>query len=78
MGTIVVGKELSRRLKELDQSVYLLDSQGKVLGLFVPTLKADDFEGLEPKISSEEARRRLERRGKTYTTREVLEHLQSL
>lgn len=78
MSTIVVGEDLCRQLQGLDHSVDMVDPQGKVLGKFIPTLNADDFEGLEPKISAEEARRRLERRSKTFTTQEVLKHLESL
>jgi hypothetical protein len=36
------------------------------------------YEGLEPQITGEELQRRKQNKGKTYTTAEVLTHLEKL
>jgi hypothetical protein len=59
------------------ESVYLIVS-GRVLGQFVPSFDPSGYEGLEPQISQEELQRRKQSKGKSYTTAEVLAHLDKL
>jgi hypothetical protein len=50
-----------------------------VIGRFLPVLDANEYEGLDPQISEEERRRRKATKdGKTYSTAEVLAHLEKL
>jgi hypothetical protein len=56
----------------------LCDGSGRVLGRFFPTLDLSQYEALEPQISNEEMQRRKLNKGKTFTTVEVLAHLENL
>jgi hypothetical protein len=52
--------------------VELCDTSGHVLGCFLP------YDDLEPQIGPEELQRRMQNKGKTFTTAEVLAHLEKL
>jgi hypothetical protein len=65
-------EELQRREQEPDYST------AEVLGRLLPTIDSTRYEGLEPQVSREEIQRRKENKGKTYTTAEVLTHLENL
>ena len=49
-----------------------------MLGRFFPKPDPSLYERMEPQISREELERRKQSKGKTYTTAQVLEHLESL
>jgi hypothetical protein len=78
MTRVVVDETLLSRLHNLDQPLELCDASGRVLGRFLPVLDPALYEGLEPQISKEELQRRKQQKGKTYTTAEVLAHLEKL
>ncbi|MCI0465179.1 MAG: hypothetical protein L0Z62_50295 [Gemmataceae bacterium] len=79
MTRIVVNDIVSNVLREIPNSVEVCDQSGRVLGRFTPFLDPALYEGLEPQISDEERQRRRESRsGRTYTTAEVLAHLEKL
>jgi hypothetical protein len=78
MTRVVVDETLRTRLHNLDQPLELCDTSGRVLGRFLPVLDPALYEGLEPQISKEELQRRKQQKGKTYTTAEVLAHLEKL
>jgi hypothetical protein len=71
---IVVDPILRNQLERLSEPAQLCDESGKLLGQFVPTPSADEFE--EPPISREELNRR-KASTEWYTTEEVLKHLRS-
>ncbi len=66
------------QLPQLTHPVELCDAGGRVLGRFVPVLDPALYEGLEPQVSREELQRRKQHKGKSYTTAEVLAHLENL
>jgi hypothetical protein len=78
MTRIVIDADMRHKLLGLNQRVELCDESGRVLARVVPTLDPSEYEDLEPQISEEEMRRRVEHRGRTYTTAEVLAYLESL
>jgi hypothetical protein len=73
MTKIVLDPNLRHRLPDLTQPFEVCDEAGKTVGRFVPTGK-----GAEPPISRDEIDRRKQNKGKTYTTAEVLAHLEKL
>lgn len=77
MTRIVMDDVLRDKLNGLNEIVELCDDSGQVLARVVPTMsmRLDDF--ILP-ISEEELQRRLNYSGPTYTTEEVLRHLESL
>jgi hypothetical protein len=78
MTQVVVDGALLSKLQELAEPVELCDKAGRVLGRFLPVIDPSQYEGLEPQISKEELQRRKQSKGKTYTTAEVLAHLEQL
>jgi hypothetical protein len=78
MDRIVVSDQLLAQLHNLDRPLELCDAAGRVFGRFLPKLDPALYEGLEPQISPEELQRRKQNKGKTYTTAEVLAHLEKL
>ena len=78
MTQIIVDTELRNKLLNLTQPLQLCDESGRVLARVVPTYGADEYEGLESPISKEEMQQRKQNKGKTYTTAEVLAHLEKL
>jgi hypothetical protein len=78
MTRIVVDEALRTRLHNLAQPLELCDESGRVLGRFLPAVDPQLYEGLEPQINAEELQRRKQNKGKTYTTAEVIAHLEKL
>jgi hypothetical protein len=78
MTRIMIDHEMQVKLRGFVEPVEFCDASGKVLGRFLPTLDRSLYEGLKPKISKEELARRMSNKGQTYTTQEVLRHLESL
>lgn len=76
MTRVVVTDALRNLLPDLSQPLELCDEGGRVLARILPTMDATQYEDLEPRISREEMRRRKQNKSKTYTTAEVLAHLE--
>ncbi len=77
MTRLIVDATLPSILPAQIQPVELCDAQGRVLGRYFPTLDPSKY-NLEPQISKEEALRRKQSQEKSYTTAEVLAHLEKL
>jgi hypothetical protein len=77
MTRIIVDETLRKRLNNLAQPLELCDESGHVLARVTPLLDPSLY-NLEPRISQEEIRRRMQAKGKSYTTAEVLAHLEKL
>jgi hypothetical protein len=78
MTRILVDEVLRSRLLNLDRRIELCDESGRVVARVLPTYDSSKFEGLEPQITKEELERRKQNKGKTYTTAEVIAHLEKL
>ncbi len=78
MPRIIVDESLKNKLDQLDEPAEICDQDGRVLGKFLPAFNPDEYEGLEPPISEQEIEARMKSKGKTYTTGEVLTHLEKL
>ncbi len=79
MTRITVNDTVGNVLRTFPNPVEVCDQSGRVLGRFFPVLDPSLYEGLEPQISEEERqRRRQSREERTYTTAEVLAHLEKL
>jgi hypothetical protein len=78
MTRIVIDAATFSKLQNLPGPVELCNEAGQLAGQFWPAFDPSQYEGLEPRISKEELRRRMENKGKTYTTAEVLAYLESL
>ena len=79
MTRVVVDPSFATKLQESREPVDLCDESGRVLGTFVPRPTAADYEAAErarPKLSDEELERR--RKGPSFTTAELIKHLESL
>ncbi|HEY1381574.1 MAG TPA: hypothetical protein VGF55_32550 [Gemmataceae bacterium] len=77
MSRMTLDAAVAERLRQALGSVELCDPAGKVIGRFTPTPDPDEYD-LEPQISEEELRRRMESNEPRYTTAEVLKYLESL
>ena len=77
MTRITLDPDLRRRLLDLREPLELCDESGQVLARLLPEAERRP-QPSEPQISPEEIQRRRQNRGKTYTTAEVLAHLESL
>lgn len=78
MTRITLDAELQKRLLNLTDIVEICDDSGRVVARVLPTPDPTTSEGLEPQISREEIERRKQTKGKSYTTAEVLAHLERL
>jgi hypothetical protein len=78
MTQIILDAALRIKLNNLSEPLELCDESGQVLGRFLPTITSANYEGLEPQVTREELQRRKENKGKTYSTAEVLAHLENL
>jgi hypothetical protein len=65
-------------LQNLEHPVEVVEDSGRIVGRFFPNLDPAKYEGLECPFSDEEIARRKASKGKTYTTAEVLAHLEKL
>ncbi len=77
MTRVICDTALRERLHDLTEMLELCDESGHVLARVVPVIVSEDETG-EPHLSREEWQRRMAQKGKTYTTAEVLAHLESL
>jgi hypothetical protein len=77
MTRLIVDAMLPDKLSTLTEPVDLCNSQGRILGQFFPVLDPVKYD-LEPQISDEEIRRRLQSLEPSYTTAEVLARLEKL
>ena len=77
MTQIVVDSLLAGRLHDLSQTVELCDQAGCVLGRFVPSADARQFEPVTPDVTESDLEKR---KGSNdwYTTDEVLKQLENL
>lgn len=78
MTRVTLDADLRNKLLNLSRPLELCDETGRVLARLLPEFDPSQYEGLEPQITEEELRHRREHKGKTYTTAEVLAHLESL
>ena len=78
MTRIVVDDTILSKLQNLVQPLELCDKSGRVLARVLPSLDPGLYDGLEPRISREEFERRKLEKDKSYSTAEVLEHLEKL
>jgi hypothetical protein len=78
MTRITVDATLRTKLHNLTEPLELCDDSGQVRGRFFPTpdLSRYDPESLQPGVTEEELRRRADSPERTYSTGEVLEHLE--
>jgi hypothetical protein len=77
MTQIILDSSTSSKLHNLTQPVELCDSEGRILGKFVPQIDMSEWEPVTPDISEEELDRRAQSED-WYTTEQVLAHLKSL
>lgn len=78
MTQIVLDASVASKLYAVPHAVKLCDPTGRVLGTFIPSPDPSAFEGLESPLSKEELDQRKKTKGKTYSTAEVLAHLEKL
>jgi hypothetical protein len=78
MTRILADESLRNKLYNLSEPLEICDDAGRVLGRYLPTIDPSRYEVLESPISKEELLRRKKSKGKTYTTAEVLRHLEKL
>jgi hypothetical protein len=74
---VICDAVLREKLHDLAQPLELCDESGHVVARVVPVLDLEDDIG-EPQISKDEWQRRMAQKGKTYSTAEVLAHLENL
>lgn len=77
MTRITLDADLSGKLAQLDQIVELCDPSGRVVGQFIPHVDMAEWEYVTPDVSEEELDRR-ELEEESYSTEEVLAHLEKL
>ncbi len=78
MVKIIYDAVLREKLNDLAQPIELCDESGRVLARVLPAIDPSSRMELGPRISEDEIRRRSRHEGKTYTTTEVLTHLEQL
>jgi hypothetical protein len=78
MTRIIVDETLRNKLGDLTGPIELCDKEGHVLGRFTPAVDPVLYEGMVPEISKEELEKRRQSKqvGKSYTTDEVIAHLE--
>jgi hypothetical protein len=76
MTQITLSDELARQISEASAPIVLVDSRGRKLGQIAP-LSSEQAEHLSDDELAE-IRHRMQTPGPGYTTKEVLEYLQSL
>ena len=74
MSKIILDQETISKLGGITETTVLYDEHGNVIGVIGPSTARQ----LEPQISEEELRRRIDNPGRWYTTEEVLKHLGNL
>ena len=78
MTRVIVDANLPNVLPGLTEAVELCDPSGRVLGQFIPKFDMSEWEPVSPEVSDEELDRRAASNERTYTTAEVLAHLEKL
>jgi hypothetical protein len=78
MTRVLVDDTMLQKLHNLRQPLELCDATGKVLAEVMPKFDPSEWEPVEPQLSEEELRRRESSSKRTYTTAEVLAHLERL
>ncbi len=78
MTRIVLDSALKERLHNLTEPLELCDESGQVLAHLTPAVSAFGHPTTEPQISGEELTRRRQNKGKTSSTAEVLDYLETL
>ena len=80
MKVLTVNPDILRLLQPATSLAEVRDAQGAIVGFFVPASveHACEYARAAAHFDPQELRRRRESSGKTYTTQEVLEHLDSL
>jgi hypothetical protein len=77
MTPITIDANLSNQLRGLFRPVEFRDSNGEVLGKFIPAVDISEWEPISPDVTEEELDRR-EKEDQWYTTEEVFAYLKSL
>jgi hypothetical protein len=78
MTRIIVDESLRKKLRNFSEPLELCEEGGHIVARLLPAFDPSAYEGLEPQISKEELQRRKQHKGKTYSTAEVLAHLEKL
>lgn len=78
MTRVIVNETTRKMFHSFSEPLEVCDESGQVLGRFFPRPDPALYEGLDPQVSREEIERRRQNKGKTYTTAEVLAHLEKL
>ncbi|MBI1900237.1 MAG: hypothetical protein HYS13_03860 [Planctomycetia bacterium] len=78
MTRVIVDANLPSVLPSLTETVELCDPSGRVLGQFIPKFDISQWEFDSPEPTEEELDRRAASNERTYTTAEVLAHLEAL
>jgi len=78
MTRIILDAALRQKLNNLTQPLELCNESGQVLARLTPVLDPSQYGPLEPQVSDEELLRRSQSGERTYTTAEVLAHLEKL
>lgn len=78
MTRVIYDAVLREKLHDLAGPLELCDESGHVLARVVPVSDLELYADTEPQITKEEWERRMAHKGRTYSTAEVLAHLESL
>ena len=78
MTRITLDAALRSKLLDLTQPLELCDESGQVVARVLPAIDPALYEGLDSPLSREQLQQRKANKGKTYTTAEVLAHLEQL
>ena len=78
MTKVIVDQAIRDKLLNFTEPLELCDESGNVLARLLPAIDREQYEGLEPGICKDELRRRRQSKVRTYTTAEVLDHLENL
>jgi len=76
MNKIILDQTVLTSLGNLDHYAELCDSSGRTLGYFTPAIDRSLYDEVDFSIDEEELRRR--EREPSFTTAEVLDHLEKL
>src|SRR5262249_44298587 len=77
MSELTLDQTALSQLRAVKDSAKIIDESGRLLGYFIPAVDRELYEGLEVPVSNEELRR-AERETKSYSTAEVIAHLNTL
>jgi Zn/Cd-binding protein ZinT len=80
MVRITIDDDFKRKLSDSGQLVEIVDTNGRLVGRFVPEREAadDQWEVVYPHLSEQELAERLNSQEPTYTTEEVKDYLRKL